>query len=92
MPKPITKHLFEALKAIASNEGKDIYFVLGYLPDATARSYVSKLEKMGLIHTYVTGGKTEVWANRTGHRLVLSDNKLCSNQDFETIPKGAYKI
>jgi hypothetical protein len=61
---PLPKHLQEALDSVSGHEGDDIYFVLGYLSRSTAHCYVSRLKKLGLAHTYVSNGISEVWTRR----------------------------
>jgi len=64
-----------ALDAIVAQEGDDIYFVLGYLGDSTARSYVSQLKSRGLAYTYVNSGLTEVWSHPKGRQLIAQQTE-----------------
>jgi hypothetical protein len=58
-------HLRTALNAIANNEGDDLRFVLGYLNESTARSYISKLKRRGLAYIY----DREVWLTESGRNV-----------------------
>ena len=60
----ILKYLIKALKCIKNSQGDDLYVVLGYLSDSCARSYMSKLKRLGLAYTYVNSGTTEVWIHK----------------------------
>lgn len=62
--------LRSALEAVVAGEGGDLYFVLGYVAQSTARSYMSQLKARGLAYTHVSGGAVEVWAHDKGRRLV----------------------
>lgn len=64
--KPLPKHLETALVAISTNQGDDIRYVLGYLNEGTARSYVSKLKRRGMAYTHYSKGTTEVWLHPLG--------------------------
>lgn len=56
--------LRKALLTIAEHEGDDLRFVLGYLCESTARSYVSQLKSRGLAYTY----DGEVWLTKNGRK------------------------
>lgn len=65
----LPKRLQTALEAISEQEGDDLYFVLGYLSNSTARSYVSQLKARGLAYTHVSNGTVEVWLHNKGRTL-----------------------
>lgn len=58
----LPRHLRTALEAIERNEGDDFRFVLGYLNESTARTYISKLNRRGLAYLY----EREVWLTQRG--------------------------
>lgn len=71
----LAPHLVQTLDCIINGSGDDIYFILGYLNDSTARSYVSKLKRKGLAYTYISGGTTEVWPTPKGIEFIKNYNK-----------------
>ncbi len=71
----IAPYLINALERIANEEGENLKFVFHDMNISTARSYISKLKKLGLAYIHIYNGVSEVWAHPRGRKFIADLRK-----------------